>query len=58
VTGLDIFALARVAEADLRRGAKKAVRDGARKFPIELRSGVGHGGFALNFGRQERMSRG
>ncbi len=51
----DAFALAGVAEADLRGGAEQAESDGAGELPIELRGGVGHGGFALDFERQERM---
>jgi len=53
--GLEAFALACVAEVDLRCGAKQAEGDGAGKFPVELRGGVRHGGFALDVERQEWM---
>ena len=46
---LHILFLARIAEADPRRGTQQPLRYRFRQFPIELRRRVRHAGLALHF---------
>ena len=51
--GIGILALARVAEADTRRGGEQAVSDRAGEFLVELCGGMRHPGCSLHIEREQ-----